>query len=454
MKPGERNLQRLREHDRSASDPHHRRLRGINRVENPGSGGERLLPEGQIWKISSRDSPAIIRPRWSYGALALAILPPLIQMLFLGISRGVALWMDWVYRALTFLVISCPCALVISIPLSFFAGIGGAGREGILVKGSIYLEALAETTSVVFDKTGTMTEGVFEVSGVYHDKLTEKEEMLRLAAFAECYSGHPVSKSLARAWGGEIDRTSVSGVKEISGQGVTALVEGKTVAVGNEKLMRQLGIEYKKPEQTGTVVHVALESRYMGYIVISDRIKPTAAEAVKALKKAGVRKTVMLTGDDRRVALQVAKRLEIDEVYGELLPEDKVNKVEELLGQKRPGETLAFVGDGINDAPVLSRADVGIAMGAMGSDAAIEAADIVLMDDNPARIAGAIRIARRCMRIVYENIWFAIGIKVLCLLLGALGIANMWLAIFADVGVMVLAVSTPSAPCLPVNKPG
>lgn len=405
----------------------------LDLVENASS--KKSRSENFISRFAKYYTPIVC-----YSALALAILPPLFLILFMGTASTGSLWMDWIYRALTFLVISCPCALVISIPLSFFAGIGGAGREGILVKGSIYLEALAGTDCVVFDKTGTMTEGVFEVSGVYHDTLTEKEELLQWAACAEYYSPHPISKSLAKAYGKPISPETVDRVQEISGQGISAYVEGKRVLVGNEKLMAENGISCAKPTQIGTVVHVAVEKRYMGYIVISDRIKATAEGALKDLRKVGVRKTVMLTGDRKQVAQQVGKQLGIDQIFAELLPEEKVLKVEEMLAGKAPKSTLAFVGDGVNDAPVLSRADVGIAMGAMGSDAAIEAADIVLMDDDPGKIAKAIRIAKKCMRIVYENIWFAIGIKVLCLLLGAVGIANMWLAIFADVGVMVLAV--------------
>ena len=369
-------------------------------------------------------------------ALALAVLPPLIRMFAMGLAPE---WSNWIYRALTFLIISCPCALVISIPLSFFAGIGGASREGILVKGSNYLETLAQTKYVVFDKTGTMTQGVFEVSGVHHNEM-EEARLLEYAALAESASSHPISKSLQKAYGKAIDRSRVSDIEEISGNGVTAKVDGIPVAAGNAKLMERLGIPYKECHHVGTVVHMAVNGTYAGHILISDLLKPNAKEAIKSLKHAGIEKTVMLTGDAKKVADQVAQELGIGEVYSELLPADKVSKVEELLKEKSAKAKLAFVGDGINDAPVLSRADIGIAMGALGSDAAIEAADVVLMDDDPLKISKAIRIARKCMRIVYENIYFAIGVKILCLILGALGIANMWLAIFADVGVMVLAV--------------
>lgn len=378
----------------------------------------------------------IYTPAVCYGAVALAILPPLVRMIFMGLSPE---WGDWIYRALTFLVISCPCALVISIPLSFFAGIGGASKEGVLVKGSNYLETLSRTKYVVFDKTGTMTQGVFEVNGIHHSNMPE-EKLLEYAALAESFSSHPISKSLQKAYGKEIDKTRVTDVQEISGNGVVAKVDGTVVAAGNAKLMKHLGIAYKECHQVGTVVHLAIDGEYAGHILISDLLKPGAADAICELKKAGVTNTVMLTGDAEAVALQAAKELGIDEVYSELLPADKVSKVEELLAKKSDKEKLAFVGDGINDAPVLSRADIGIAMGALGSDAAIEAADIVLMDDDPRKIAKAIKISRKCLRIVYENIYFAIGIKIICLILGALGIANMWLAIFADVGVMVLAV--------------
>ena len=387
--------------------------------------------ENFISKFARYYTPAVC-----YGALALAILPPLARMIFMGLSPQ---WGDWVYRALTFLVISCPCALVISIPLGFFAGIGGASKAGVLVKGSNYLEALSQTKTVVFDKTGTMTEGVFEVTGVHHSSM-EDQKLLEYAALAESASSHPISKSLQKACGQPLDRSRVSDIEEIGGNGITAKVDGTAVAVGNTKLMERLGITAVECHQVGTVVHVAIDGAYAGHILISDRIKPHAKQAIENLKKAGVTRTVMLTGDRKQVADTVAKELGIDEVHSELLPADKVSRVEELLLKKGKNETLAFVGDGINDAPVLSRADIGIAMGAMGSDAAIEAADIVLMDDDPMKIATAIRISKRCIRIVYENIYFAIGIKLLCLLLGALGIANMWMAIFADVGVMILAV--------------
>lgn len=378
----------------------------------------------------------IYTPTVCYGALALAILPPIVRMAFMGLAPE---WGDWVYRALTFLVISCPCALVISIPLSFFAGIGGASREGVLVKGSSFLETLSQTKIVVFDKTGTMTKGVFEVNGIHHSPYKD-EELLEYAALAESYSTHPISKSLQRAYGKPIDKNRVSDVEEIGGHGLTAKVDGKVVAAGNAKLMKKLGIEYHDCSHVGTIVHVAIDGKYAGHILISDVIKEHAAEAIAALKKSGIEKTVMLTGDAKNVADHVAAQLGIDEVCSELLPGDKVEKVEELLTKKSEKDKLAFVGDGINDAPVLSRADIGIAMGALGSDAAIEAADIVLMDDDPLKISKAIRISRKCIRIVYENIYFAIGIKVICLVLGALGIANMWFAIFADVGVMILAV--------------
>lgn len=378
----------------------------------------------------------IYTPAVCYGALALAVLPPLVRLLFLGLSPE---WGDWIYRALTFLVISCPCALVISIPLSFFAGIGGASKEGVLVKGSNYLETLSQTKLVVFDKTGTMTQGVFEVSGVHHSSMEDKK-LLEYAALAESASSHPISKSLQRAYGEPLDRSRVSDIEEISGNGVTARVDGRLVAAGNAKLMRRLGVDYQECHHVGTVVHIAIDGAYAGHILISDLIKPHAKQAIANLKKSGVTRTIMLTGDMKKVADQVAAELGIDEVHSELLPADKVAKVEELLAGKGPKEKLAFVGDGINDAPVLSRADIGIAMGAMGSDAAIEAADIVLMDDDPQKIAKAIRISRKCLRIVYENIYFAIGVKLFCLALGALGIANMWMAIFADVGVMVIAV--------------
>lgn len=401
----------------------------LDLVEN--SSSKKSRSENFISKFAKYYTPAVC-----YGALALAIIPPVVNLLFLGAAAN---WGEWIYRALTFLVISCPCALVISIPLSFFAGIGGASREGVLVKGSNYLETLANTKYVVFDKTGTMTQGVFEVNGIHHNTI-ENEKVLEYAALAEAYSSHPISISLKKAYGKEIDKNRVSDVEEISGNGVVVKVDGKEVAVGNVKLMKRLNIEYTECSHVGTVVHVAIEGKYAGHILISDRLKPHAKEAVAELKRSGVKKAVMLTGDADAVAKQVAGELGITDVYSELLPADKVSKVEELLGKKGEKEKLAFVGDGINDAPVLSRADIGIAMGALGSDAAIEAADIVLMDDDPLKIAKAIRISRKCIRIVYENIYFAIGIKIICLALGALGIANMWLAIFADVGVMVIAV--------------
>ena len=397
-------------------------------VEN--SSSRKSKSENFISKFAKYYTPAVC-----YGALALAFIPPIVLL----IMGKPAMWGDWIYRALTFLVISCPCALVISIPLSFFAGIGGASNQGILVKGSNYLETLAQTKYVVFDKTGTMTQGVFEVSGIHHNKMPD-EKLLEYAALAECSSSHPISKSLQKAYGKPIDRNRVTDIEEISGNGVIAKVDGISVAAGNTKLMNRLGIAYQDCHHVGTVVHMAIDGKYAGHILISDIIKPHAKEAIAELKKAGISKTVMLTGDSKRVADQVAEELGIQEVYSELLPADKVSRVEELLNQKSEKDKLAFVGDGINDAPVLSRADIGIAMGALGSDAAIEAADIVLMDDDPLKISKAIKIARKCIRIVYENIYFAIGIKILCLILGALGIANMWVAIFADVGVMILAV--------------
>ena len=397
-------------------------------VEN--SSSRKSKSENFISKFAKYYTPAVC-----YGALALAFIPPIVLL----IMGKPAMWGDWIYRALTFLVISCPCALVISIPLSFFAGIGGASNQGILVKGSNYLETLAQTKYVVFDKTGTMTQGVFEVSGIHHNKMPD-EKLLEYAALAECSSSHPISKSLQKAYGKPIDRNRVTDIEEISGNGVIAKVDGISVAAGNTKLMNRLGIAYQDCHHVGTVVHMAIDGKYAGHILISDIIKPHAKEAIAELKKAGISKTVMLTGDSKRVADQVAEELGIQEVYSELLPADKVSRVEELLNQKSEKAKLAFVGDGINDAPVLSRADIGIAMGALGSDAAIEAADIVLMDDDPLKISKAIKIARKCIRIVYENIYFAIGIKILCLILGALGIANMWVAIFADVGVMILAV--------------
>ena len=401
----------------------------LDMVENASS--KKSRSENFISKFAKYYTPAVC-----YGALALAILPPLVRLLFLGMTPE---WGDWVMRALTFLVISCPCALVISIPLSFFAGIGGASNAGVLVKGSNYLETLSETKYVVFDKTGTMTQGVFEVSGVHHSSM-DTEKLLEYAALAECHSSHPISKSLKKAYGKPLDPSRVTDVEEISGNGVTAKVDGVRVAAGNSKLMEKLGVDCMECHSVGTVVHMAVNGKYAGHILISDQIKPHAKEAIAALKKCGVKKTIMLTGDRREAARQVAEELGIDEVHSELLPGDKVAQVEKLLGEKGEKEKLAFVGDGINDAPVLSRADIGIAMGALGSDAAIEAADIVLMDDDPLKISKAIRISRKCLRIVYENIYFAIGVKVVCLILGALGIANMWAAIFADVGVMIIAV--------------
>ena len=377
----------------------------------------------------------VYTPAVCYGALALAVLPPLFNL----ISGAPAAWGVWVYRALTFLVISCPCALVISIPLSFFAGLGGASREGILIKGSNYLETLSKTKTVVFDKTGTLTQGVFEVTGVHHSPM-EDRKLLEYAALAECASSHPISKSLQKACGVELDRSRVTDIEERGGRGVVAAVDGHSVAAGNGKLMDELGVKWQECRSVGTIVHMAVDGAYAGHIVISDVVKPDAREAIAALRRAGVRKTVMLTGDMQKVAAKVAEELGVDDFRAELLPADKVSEVERLLGEKGSGECLAFVGDGINDAPVLSRADIGIAMGAMGSDAAIEAADVVLMDDDPMKIAKGIRISRKCLRIVYENIVFALGIKALCLVLGALGLANMWAAIFADVGVMVLAV--------------
>ena len=401
----------------------------LDMVENASS--KKSRSENFISKFAKYYTPAVC-----YGALALAVIPPLVRLLFLGMTPE---WGDWVMRALTFLVISCPCALVISIPLSFFAGIGGASNAGVLVKGSNYLETLSETKYVVFDKTGTMTQGVFEVSGVHHSSM-DTEKLLEYAALAECHSSHPISKSLKKAYGKPLDPSRVTEIEEISGNGVTAKVDGVRVAAGNSKLMEKLGVDCMECHSVGTVVHMAVDGKYAGHILISDQIKPHAKEAIAALKKCGVKKTIMLTGDRREAARQVAEELGIDEVHSELLPGDKVAQVEKLLGEKGEKEKLAFVGDGINDAPVLSRADIGIAMGALGSDAAIEAADIVLMDDDPLKISKAIRISRKCLRIVYENIYFAIGVKVICLILGALGIANMWAAIFADVGVMIIAV--------------
>lgn len=395
------------------------------------SSSRKSRSENFISKFARYYTPAVC-----YGALALAVLPPIVNLVIL---HNPAMWSQWIYRALTFLVISCPCALVISIPLSFFAGIGGASNAGVLVKGSNYLETLAQTKYVVFDKTGTLTKGVFEVAGVHHNTM-EQSKILEYAALAESFSSHPISRSLKTAYGKEINQNRVTDVEEISGNGVTAKVDGTPVAVGNVKLMKRIGVEAVECHQVGTVIHVAIDGAYAGHILISDVPKPTSKDAIANLKKNGIKETVMLTGDIDRVAQQVAGELGVDRVYSELLPADKVSKVEELLAKKSEKEKLAFVGDGINDAPVLSRADIGIAMGAMGSDAAIEAADVVLMDDDPMKIVKAIRIAKKCMRIVYENIYFAIGIKVICLILGAVGIANMWVAIFADVGVMVLAV--------------
>ncbi len=401
----------------------------LDLVENASSRKSRS--EDFIAKFARIYTPAVC-----YGALALAILPPLVRMLALGLSPA---WGDWIYRALTFLVISCPCALVISIPLSFFAGIGGASNAGVLVKGSNYLETLSQTDYVVFDKTGTLTQGVFEVVGIHHNAIDEAK-LIEYAALAESASSHPISKSLQKAYGAEPDRGRVHNIQEISGHGVTAEVDGHAVAAGNDKLMARLGIQAVPCHQVGTIIHVALDGQYAGHILISDVVKPTSKEAIAALKKIGVEKTVMLTGDADAVAQQVANELGIDQVYSQLLPADKVSKVEQLLNEKPTKKKLAFVGDGINDAPVLSRADIGIAMGAMGSDAAIEAADVVLMDDDPLKIAKAIKISRKCLGIVYQNIVFVLAIKGICLVLGALGIANMWLAIFADVGVMILAV--------------
>ena len=398
-------------------------------VEN--SGSRKSKSEHFISKFAKVYTPAVC-----YGALALALLPPVIEMVFLGQA---AQWGVWIYRALTFLVISCPCALVISIPLSFFAGIGGASKAGVLIKGSNYMETLSQTKYVMFDKTGTLTKGAFEVSAVHHNEL-EEEKLLEYAALAECASSHPISKSLQKAYGKEIDRNRVSDIREISGHGITAVVDGHEVAAGKDKLMKKLGLKYHECHTAGTIIHMAIDKKYAGHIVISDVVKEHSKEAVAELKKAGIKKTVMLTGDSRKAAEQTAKTLGIDQVYSELLPGDKVQKVEELLLEKEGKEKLVFVGDGINDAPVLTRADIGIAMGAMGSDAAIEAADVVLMDDDPLKISKAIKISQKCLRIVYQNIIFALAIKFACLGLGALGIANMWFAIFADVGVMIIAV--------------
>ena len=401
----------------------------LDLVEN--SSSKKSRSENFISRFARYYTPAVC-----YGALALAVLPPIISIIGFG---GAPHWEQWIYRALTFLVISCPCALVISIPLSFFAGIGGAGKEGVLVKGSNYLETLSQTKYVVFDKTGTMTQGVFEVIGIHHNQIKE-ELLLEYATLAECDSSHPISKSLKKAYGKEIDRSRVSEIEEIGGNGVTAKVDGRQIAAGNGKLMRRLGIAYQECSHVGTVVHIAADGDYAGHILISDQLKPHSKEAVARLRREGIAKTVMLTGDSRAAAEQIAAELGIQEVYSELLPADKVAKVEELLERKGEKEKLVFVGDGINDAPVLSRADIGIAMGAIGSDAAIEAADVVLMDDEPYNIGKVIAITKKCIRIVYENIYFAIGVKILCLILGAVGIANMWIAIFADVGVMVIAV--------------
>lgn len=401
----------------------------LDLVENASSRKSRS--EAFISRFARVYTPAVC-----YSALALLILPPLVRMLLLDLPAD---WGDWLYRALTFLVISCPCALVISIPLSFFAGIGGASNAGVLIKGSNYLETLSQVKAIVFDKTGTLTQGVFEVSGIHHNKL-EDEKLLELAALAESASSHPISRSLQRAYGKPVDRSRVSDIQEISGNGVIAKVDGVEVAAGNDKLMKRLGIDFIPCHHVGTIIHMAVNGAYAGHIVISDVIKPHSKQAIRDLHRAGIQKTIMLTGDIDPVARQVADELGIDEVYSELLPADKVEKVESLLQNRPSGGKLAFVGDGINDAPVLSRADIGIAMGAMGSDAAIEAADVVLMDDDPLKIVKAVKISRKCLRIVYQNIVFAIGIKLICLVLGALGLANMWLAIFADVGVMILAV--------------
>lgn len=401
-------------------------------VEN--SSSRKSEPENFISKFAKVYTPAVC-----YSALALAIIPPIISILALNVPSSLELWTNWIMRALTFLVISCPCALVISIPLTFFAGIGGASKEGVLVKGSNYLDSLSKTSYVVFDKTGTMTEGVFEVVGVHHNTM-EEQEIIEYAALVESFSNHPISRSIKKAYKGELNQERVTDYKEISGHGVTAVVDGRKVAAGNSKLMDELGIKYEDCNSVGTIIHIAIDGSYEGHIVISDVVKPHAKEAIKELKKCGVKKTIMLTGDRKNVADAVANELGIDVVKSELLPDDKVSNVEEILANAKNKELVAFVGDGINDAPVLSRADIGIAMGAMGSDAAIEAADVVLMDDDPIKIARAIKISRKCLGIVYQNIYFAIGIKLICLVLGAIGIANMWLAIFADVGVMVIAV--------------
>lgn len=412
----------------------------LDLVENTSS--KKSRSENFISKFAKIYTPFVC-----YSALALALLPPLIRIIALGLSGD---WSTWIYRALTFLIISCPCALVISIPLSFFAGIGGASQAGVLVKGSNYLETLSKVKTVVFDKTGTLTQGVFEVNDIHHNEI-EKHKLIEYAALAESASSHPISKSLQRAYGKELNRSRVSDIQEISGNGVIAKVDGREVAAGNDKLMRHLHVEYKDCHHTGTIIHIAIDGKYAGHIVISDMLKPNAKEAVSALKKSGITETVMLTGDAKKVAEQVSASLGIDKVYSELLPADKVSKVEELLAQKTGKSKLAFVGDGINDAPVLSRADIGIAMGAMGSDAAIEAADIVLMDDDPMKISKAIKISRKCLGIVYQNIFFALGIKFVCLLLGAFGEVNMYMAIFADVGVMIIAVLN-AIRCLFVKK--
>lgn len=412
----------------------------LDLVENASS--RKSKSEDFISKFAKIYTPAVC-----YSALALAVLPPVVRMFFMDVPAD---WGVWIYRALTFLVISCPCALVISIPLSFFAGIGGASQEGVLVKGSNYLEILSQTKYVVFDKTGTLTQGVFEVNGIHHNEMEDKK-LIEYAALAESVSSHPISRSLQRAYGKELDRTRVTDIQEISGNGIIAKVDGMEVAVGNNKLMKHLNIRHIDCHQTGTIIHMAIDGKYEGHIVISDIVKPHSKDAISALKASGVEKTVMLTGDAKKVADQVASSLGIDEVYSELLPADKVSKVEELLRMKLGKSKLAFVGDGINDAPVLSRADIGVAMGAMGSDAAIEAADIVLMDDDPMKISKAIRISRKCLRIVYQNITMALGVKFACLVLGAVGVANMYLAIFADVGVMILAVLN-AIRCLFVKK--
>ena len=422
-------------------------MTGVLKIETTKEFGESTVSKilDLVENASSRKSKSedfiskfarIYTPAVCIAALALAVLPPVFRLAFMSAAPQ---WGVWIYRALTFLVISCPCALVISIPLSFFAGIGGASNAGVLVKGSNYLETLSQTKIVVFDKTGTLTQGVFEVNGVHHNEM-ENAKLIEYAALAESASSHPISKSLQRAFGGELDRSRVSDIQEISGNGVIAQVDGKTVAAGNDKLMQKLGISFIPCHSVGTIIHMAIDGQYAGHIVISDMLKPSAKDAVAALRSAGIQKTVMLTGDASKVAEQVGTSLGIDEVYSELLPADKVEQVEKLLSEKPDKAKLAFVGDGINDAPVLRRADIGIAMGAMGSDAAIEAADIVLMDDDPKKIAKAIKISRKCLGIVYQNIVFAIGVKLICLVLGAVGIANMWLAIFADVGVMILAV--------------